>query len=225
MRKMISYPIDSASPGWPDNPTFSAEPFSSMENGDEANTYLLHLFNHFGTHMDAPNHYNAVGAKMCEFPIDTFLFEKPLLLDIPKNRGEKILPEDFQPYACELAACDLLLIRTGFESRRESDPEEYVWHGPAVGKDACKYLIENFGKNIKALAVDFLSLASPSDTVDGNEAHRYLCANYYEDNIFIIEDTRLSCINKEKLVRAAAVPLYMKGVDSSPVTAWVEEEE
>ena len=99
MRKLISYPIDKNAPGWPGNPSYEAQNYSSIEKGDSANTYILHLFNHFGTHMDAPNHFNDKGARMHTFPIDTFIYERPLLLDIPKGAGEKVTPADLIPYA------------------------------------------------------------------------------------------------------------------------------
>ena len=73
--------------------------------------------------------------------------------------------------------------------------------------------------------MDFISLASPADPADGNEAHRWMCGCYSEGNIFIIEDVKMSEILADKLQSAAAVPLFLTEVDSSPVTMWVEEEE
>ena len=225
MRKLISYPIDKNAPGWPGNPSYEAQNYSSIEKGDSANTYILHLFNHFGTHMDAPNHFNDKGARMHTFPIDTFIYERPLLLDIPKGAGEKVTPADLIPYADRIAASDLLLIRTGFEPMRAEDPKLYSENGPAVSCEAAKDLMEHFAGKLKALAMDFISLASPADPADGNEAHRWMCGCYSEGNIFIIEDVKMSEILADKLQSAAAVPLFLTEVDSSPVTMWVEEEE
>ena len=124
----------------------------------------------------------------------------------------------------QIAKCDLLMVRTGFEPYRESDPAFYAAEGPAYSCEACRYLAEHFVGSLKAVAMDFISLASPLDTADGDEAHRWMCGSYTDGNIFIIEDVKMSHINKDALKKAAAVPLYMHDVDSSPVTMWVEEE-
>ena len=184
---------------------------------------MLHLFNHFGTHMDAPKHFNDRGARMHTFPIDAFIYEKPLLLDIAKGAGEKITAEDLMPCADRIAAADLLLIRTGFDVQRSLDPKFYSENSPSVSTGAAKYLVQNFAGNLKAIALDFISLASPSDPADGDEAHRWMCGSYTDYSIFIIEDVKMSEIDKDRLVKAAAVPLYLMEADSSPVTMWVEE--
>lgn len=224
MRKLISHPIDPAGLGWPGDPTFTAEPYSAIAKGDVANTFILHLFNHFGTHMDAPKHYNDNGRLTIDFPLDTFFFSRPLLLDIPKGRAEKVMAADLEPYAESLSLCDFLMVRTGFEKMRTDDPLLYQNEGPAMSAEACKYLIENFRGKLRGLAVDFLSLASPLDTADGGQAHRWLCANYYPENIFIVEDVSMKDLDPARIKSAAVIPLFMRGVDSSPVTAWVEED-
>ena len=44
MRRLISYPISPDMPGWPGNPTYSAAPFESMEQGMADNTYTVTLY-------------------------------------------------------------------------------------------------------------------------------------------------------------------------------------
>ena len=90
--------------------------------------------------------------------------------------------------------------------------------------DAAKYLMEKYVGKIRAVALDFISLASPLYPEDGTEAHRWMCGQYCEGNIFIIEDVNMSCLEKDMIKSAAAIPLYLHGVDSSPVTMWVEED-
>lgn len=223
MRKLISYPIDQSAPGWPGNPKYSMESYTSINNGDTSNTYTIHLFNHFGTHMDAPKHFYDAGACIDSFPIDTFIYQKPVLLDIPKKAGEMVTSSDLEAYSAELSECDLLLIRTGFGKKRGEEPSLYAEQGPAISADAAKYLMEKYVGKIRAVALDFISLASPLYPEDGTEAHRWMCGQYCEGNIFIIEDVNMSCLEKDMIKSAAAIPLYLHGVDSSPVTMWVEE--
>lgn len=224
MRKIISYPISEKSPGWPGNPTYRTEQVTDIKKGDSANTYMIHLFNHFGTHLDAPLHFYEKGLPVCQLPIDEFIYEKPLLLDIPKQAGEKILVEELASYEEKLKTCDLLMIRTGFSKMRAENPQLYAQNGPAVSSSAARYLMENYAGQMKALALDFISLASYSDCVDGDQAHRYLCGKFHQGHICIIEDVNMDGLDGDGICRAQAIPLYLEGVDSSPVTMWVDME-
>lgn len=222
MRKRISYDIRFDMPSWPGDPTFSVQRCASLGAGDVANTYILHLFNHYGTHIDAPNHALAGGAKITDIPFDRFFYDRPLLLDIPKGDREKVTAADLAPYHSEIAQCDLLMIRTGYAAIRESEPARFKTVGPAVGSDGAKYLSEHFAGTLKAVAVDFLSLASPCDAADGHIAHDYLLGRYGADYICILEDVNMRGLPARGIQAAAAIPLFPEQVDSSPVTMWVE---
>ena len=53
----LSYLLDTRVPAWPGKPQLQLEPLMQLSKGDAANTSMLHLHNHIGTHYDAPNHY------------------------------------------------------------------------------------------------------------------------------------------------------------------------
>ena len=114
MYQILSYPIKEGQPTWPGNPTFSLEPHTSIAGGDTANTCTIHLFNHYGTHLDGPMHFYGKGISLDQVPFEHFFFHKPLLLDIPKEPGGKLMPEDLILYREYVKDADLLLIRTGF---------------------------------------------------------------------------------------------------------------
>ena len=159
MFKILSYPIKDGDPTWPGNPTCSLEPHTSIAKGDTANTATIHLFNHYGTHLDGPMHFNPNGISLDKVPVERFFYQKPLVIDVPKKAGEKILTEDLIPYKDQIAQADFLFLRTGFWKKRKSDPSVYENNGPAVGSAAATYLRENF-PNLKAIGLDFVSLAS-----------------------------------------------------------------
>ena len=146
----------------------------------------------------------------------------PVLVDIPKGAGEKIYTEDLRPYEQEIKGRDLLMIRTGFSRVRAENPQVYAQNGPALCSDAAKYLMENYADQLKAVALDFISLASYSDCVDGDLSHQYLCGKFHPGHICIIEDVNMEGLSQEQLVYAEALPLFLEGVDSSPVTMWVK---
>ncbi|MFT4006529.1 MAG: cyclase family protein [Lacrimispora sp.] len=219
MNYLLSYPVKKGDPTWPGNPTFELTANTSISHGDAANTAMIHLFNHYGTHIDGPLHFYSGGLPLYRLPLERFLYEKPFLAHIPKGPEEKIEPEDLSPYEKEIEDSDLLLIRTGFWKIREEDPKTYENHGPAVSSRTAKYLVERF-PNLKAIALDFVSLASYSDSADGDLAHQYMLGMYHDYFICIIEDVNLSHAPSGRLISAAAIPLMIEGIDSSPVTMW-----
>lgn len=74
--------------------------------------------------------------------------------------------------------------------------------------------------DLKSIALDFVSLASYSDPADGDLAHQYMLGMYHDHFICIIEDVNLSQAPSGRLISAAAIPLMIEGIDSSPVTMW-----
>lgn len=221
MYQLLSYPISGNQPTWPGNPTFRIEPHTSIDRGNTANTYTIHLFNHYGTHIDGPKHFYDKGISLDKVPFEQFFFQKPLLVDIPKEPGEKIRCQDIIPFTNEIETADLLLIRTGFWRRRREQPKVYENNGPAVSSDAAKYLQDHLS-HLKAIALDFVSLASYSDSTDGDLAHQIMLGMYHNHYICIIEDVNMEGLPAGFLKMAAAIPLVIEGIDSSPVTMWAE---
>lgn len=221
MATLLSYPIIKGAPTWPGNPTISFTPCESMANGDAANTCTIHLFNHFSTHMDAPRHFVREGLAIAQVPFDRFSFHHPLLLDIPMKPAQVITPQDLAPYQETIAQCDLLMLHTGMGKLRQTDPETYSARGPAVGSPCARWLMDTF-PHLKGLALDFISLASYAHGEDGPVAHRLMLGEEHDHYVLIIEDANLSALDAHSLGRIYAIPLLIEGVDSSPVTMWME---
>jgi kynurenine formamidase len=236
MYKFISYPVTDSVPAWPGNPQLRLERQAQMSKGDVCNTCMISIFNHNGTHYDAPNHFISGGLQISKLPQDRFIFEHPILIDIPKTNCEKIMPCDLYPAADQISKCDLLMLRTGFSRYRggdKADIKRFEECSPAIASSCSQYLVSNF-KNLKAVAVDFISIASFSDQEDGNLTHQILLGgsgslantDKNENGNFIcaIEDVNMADINAEKLKRVFCLPLMVAGVDSAPVTMIAEEE-
>lgn len=219
--QLLSYPLDVKDPGFPGEPTLTYDICTSTGQGDVYNSAIIHLFNHFGTHFDAPKHFNPNGLSITELPLTYFIYEKPLLLDLPKSAGSLIEPEDLAPYLMQLKQADCLLIRTGLEQLRAEDPQQYAANGGAVSIQAAKYLIDH-ASNLKAIGFDFISLASPANPDHGVEAHQVMLGMYKDNFICIIEDMKLSQLNNKNLKRVLAMPLLVKGIDSAQVTVLAE---
>jgi len=94
------------------------------------NTSFIDAFVHTGTHVDTAFHVSKNGPKLGSFKIEDFVFEKPLVLSIPKDNFEHIEVADLEPYTDQLMRSDLLLVYTGFSQYRNTDPERYMTKQP-----------------------------------------------------------------------------------------------
>lgn len=221
MTELLSYPIKQGEATWPGNPSVSFTPFESMEKGNLANTGTIHLFNHYGTHMDAPYHFVRDGLKIAEVPFERFIFKHPLLLDVKMEPEQMIEVENLESYAQLIGHCDLLMLRTGMGKIRDSEPEIYSAHGPAVSSVCSRWLMDNF-PNLKAVALDFVSLASYAHPEDGPLTHRIMLGQEHDHYVLIIEDVNMKELRPDKLGKIYAIPLLIEGIDSCPVTMWME---
>ncbi len=218
-------PNDGAFPG---EPILTVEPDSvRSEEGKPFNSYMMHLPNHFATHMDGPHHFNSTGTNFADLPIEKFAYEghEVLVVDLPHRNGpaEVVTKEDLEPYADALADKRLLLIRTGFEELKHTDPDTYTNRGVSLHPDLCKWLNEEFPK-LDCLGMDWLSVASPTNDY-GPEAHHWLLGNYTDHVICAIEDMALQALGDKKIRCVTLGPLRVAEVDSAPVNvmAWVED--
>jgi arylformamidase len=217
----LSYEIREHGPGWPGDPRYTWEQVMSIGNGDFANLGILHLCDHFGSHLDAPNHFNDAGRKIAHVPLERFIYERPRLVDVPKTERALISRAELEAHDDTVRDADLLLIRTGWGSVRARDPDRYPSEGPGVSPEACEYLIEQ--PQLKAIALDTSSLASYHHRdPEGVLAHRILCGVGRDDRyVIIIEDIDLS-IYPAAAERVYAIPLFPEGSDSSPCTVFAE---
>ncbi len=221
MYTRLSYEMRAGDPGWPGHYKMKIEPYSQIDDGKNANIYLMTMLNHFGSHMDGPRHFNNDGPRLAEMPLDTFIYHKPLLLDIPKGRSEQVTAADLQPHADRIGQADLLMIRSGFAVERERNPKLYSEEGPSVSSEAALYLMDHFA-NLKAIAMDWVSLATPVYGADGVLAHQYLLGKHHDHYICIIEDLNFTGVDAAKLKSVWSIPLFIEQVDSSPVTVIAE---
>lgn len=217
MYKRLSHTLNTRDHAFPGAPTLQIEPFESMQKGDELNTFNLRLFNHFGTHMDGPFHFNGKGKQLWQMELSTFIFERPLLIDVPKGSGGKIEPEDLLPFDEAIRRADGLFIRSGYAAVRASDNQAYSEKGPAVSLAAAQLIVDRY-QNLKAVGMDWISLGSPLYPEEGVKAHQIMLGQTGADPVLIIEDIDLSGIDPQALEQMFVLPLFVEGIDSAPVT-------
>lgn len=218
----LSHVLDPNDVAWPGEPVISIEQDTHLsETGKPFNSHLISLPNHFGTHMDGPRHFNTEGVPFDELPIEKFAYlgEEILLVDLPHRNGpdEIVTKEDLEPFAGDLKGKRLLLIRTGFEEKRTSDPHMYQNNGVSLHSGLSKWLCEEFPE-LDCIGMDWMSIAAPTND-HGPEAHRWLLGNYSDHIIVGIEDMSMKAIGDKTIKLVTLGPLRIKGVDSSQVNA------
>lgn len=214
---LLSHKLSVATPSYDMGPGLEIKPFKQIERGDSSNSYFVSFLNHLGTHVDAPLHFDPRGRPIAGFGVDFFVFERPVLVDIPKGVGELITADELRSLYGEIRDADLLMIRTGFQRFRESDVETFSRRGPCLSDGAARYIVEELPK-LRAVGVDAISISSPMRREEGRAAHRTLLVGR---DFLIIEDMDL--MDKPSNIRRVFVmPLLIEGVDSAPCMVLAE---
>jgi arylformamidase len=199
----------------------SLERVYDLSLGDTCNSFYFRSSNHCGTHVDGPWHFNAAGRKISDYDINELVFYRPAILDVPMEPAHLIEPGDLLGITGLDRKCDILLLRTGFGKYR-SEPKKYVEDAPGFSRAAADYVLREL-PDLRALAVDFISLAALKHMEEGCEAHRVFlgCPGYSDRTVLLIEDASLP---QDLGVpgRIILAPWFFEGLDSSPCTLLAE---
>lgn len=150
---------------------------------------------HTGTHIDGPMHMLAGGAKLLEFPLDTF-FGPGVLVDV---RGKDTIDASVLS-GVHLKQGSIVLLYTGFDEH---------YHTPQYFVDFPE-LTEDFGANIIASGASMVGVDSASPDRDPFLVHKQLLGK----NVLIIENlTNLSALVGKRF-EVIALPLRLDA-DSS----------
>lgn len=210
----LSYDISNKTPLYPGISPVSIKQEKGQRRGDSCNTYRISFSNHAGTHIDGPKHFFHTSRAIADYPIDAFVFERPHIIDCRKEAAGVIGKIDLER-AIRLNNFDILIIKTGFSRYRESDKMRYAYRNPYLSPDAAEFLRNEY-RNMKALGIDCISIASRVNREAGRKVHSILLGKGKRPGpVFIIEDMRIPG-NVRKLDRVIAVPMLFKGIDSAP---------
>jgi arylformamidase len=216
----LSHVLDEHQPNWPDSPGLSVEPVQRIANGDNANTNVLHMYTHYGTHVDVPWHFLADGPRLDHYGLEQFVYERPAVVDLPLGPDQLVQPADLARLAPDIARADAIVIRSGFEAHR--DEIGYQQHGPGFSAAAARHLREHH-PDVKAILLDWLSLCALQCVDEGMEAHRTLLRPDAAGRVCLIfEDVKVSALAGQVPKRILALPLFIRDLDGSPCTVVAE---
>ncbi len=208
----LSHFIHTKTPIYPAAPPVEIAAHRLVCEGGKYNSYAVRMFNHCGTHVDAPQHVYDEGPALCEFALEDFMFARPCLVPIPMEDTGLIGREHLTAVLAAGGEWDLVIIRTGFGVHREDDPDRYATRNPGLSADGAHWLVENLPR-LRAVGVDTISVTAGGSLEEGWRAHRILL-NPENRRRLVIEDMWLPD-DLPPLRRVWAIPLIVEGVDSS----------
>jgi kynurenine formamidase len=214
--KTISYPLTHQAPVHKGLLSPSIQPNSQISDGEDYNSYLIHVENHSGTHVDAPAHFLNNGKRIADYHPDELIFTHPLIINCPKTDNELITPDDLS--RVNLDGVDCLFFRTGFGKYRNQDTERYLTQNPGVSPELVALIRENF-PSIHCLGIDTISISSYQKGDLGIKAHLNAFLEGLGEPLLLVEDLNLEVLEDlDQVQEVLLIPWQIVGVDSAPCT-------
>jgi len=205
----ISLTITPDMPTWPGDPHPKLTSLARISDGELANVTHLSLSAHTGTHIDAPWHFLANGARLESIPLE-ILIGRVYVIEIPQVAI--ITANDLRSAEVPTDARRVLLkTRNGdfWERGENTFQTEFV----AIAPDAAAWLVE---RGIQLIGIDYLSVAPFNDP---QPTHQILL----RAGIVIVEGLNLSQVTTGQYT-LYCLPLKFDGIDGAPVRAILIEE-
>jgi kynurenine formamidase len=210
----LGFPLVENAPSPPAIPTVELSPFMSMP-ADEANVTLIKLTSHTGTHLDTPGHVIQDGLRLTDFQPADFIFDHPIVLDLPLGDGAIVQPQQLAPFVDQGQAADLLLFRFGYGPVRRVDPRRFSTQAPGFGVESAAFLREKFPR-LRALGMDVPSLSTIASLETTFQAHHALLGGAGR-RFLVIEDMNLEQ-DLSGLSAVIVAPLLVDRIDGGPCT-------
>lgn len=211
----LSYEMDEHTPAYGGGRGLELARTTAIAEGDTANTVLLSMPNHLGTHVDAPSHFFDGAPTLSDYPSEEWIFRHPVLVDTEVESGHLVEPDHLS--SAISGDADIVLIRTG-HGRLRGTPE--FWEaGPGLSADLGRWLRRE-RPAVRAVGMDLISVTTRLNREAGRAAHRaFLDPNEPGKPIRLVEDMRLLDCPLE-LNQVVVSPLRLRGGDGAPVTVF-----
>lgn len=218
----LTHELDSQAPYWPEGSAqspFHATVVATFEH-DGYSARKLEMPEHFGTHMDAPAHFDAKGATVDQIPAERLLLAA-VVVDVSEavksDPDYCVTPADIEKWEKvhgPIPAGSMILVRTGWAERWPSQARymnqdaQGVLHFPGFSVEAAQYLLAR--AHPAAIGIDTASLDyGPSKHFEVH--HLTMSAGLYHlENV----------ANLDQLPATGAVvtalPLKLRGGSGSP---------
>lgn len=153
----LTHPLDARSPYWPEGAPQSPFHASVVSTYDHGGYFarVVTLPEHFGTHMDAPAHFDPKGLTVDQIPVWKFL-RPAVVVDVSEkvksNSDYRVTAQDIQDWEKvhgPIPKESVVFFRTGWAERWPSQKNymnqdsQGVLHFPGLSVEAARFLIEH----------------------------------------------------------------------------------
>jgi kynurenine formamidase len=207
----LSHPIDAETQVYPGDPVPRLSPATTIDR-DGYNVLHVSMGSQTGTHVDAPYHFLADGARIDAMDLSMFL-APAMVVDVRGLAPRSTISwSQLEPSVARITDGSILVVHTGW-SRHWCSPA-YLDH-PYLGRDAAKGIV---AVGIRTVAIDAMSVDEtppPGGEPDSYAAHDVLlgagCA--------IVENlTNLEAVDFDEPL-LSVLPIRLADADGAPVRA------
>lgn len=194
-------------------------PWKNHEKGDAFNTYMILVFEHAGTHVDAPIHLGGVkGQAVHDVPLCNWMGEAFVLDMTHKKEKEYVIIDEIKDWESrygQISRCSVVLFNFGWDKKWTSnygvENQIYLKDNPGISEEVAEYLVS---KEVKIVGGDIPTIDSDADPLE--KAHKVLLPA----GVLIIENlTNLEFLPATGSFIVAA-PLKIKDGTGCPVRAF-----
>ena len=208
----LSVPLRTGMTVFPGDPDVEISPALVLDP-DGVNVLRVHIGSQSGTHVDAPFHVLADGARLDELPLDRFI-GPAVVADLRHLDGDVPIGSDaLEPVRGSLRPGTVLLLHTGW-SRHFGDYPRYRAH-PWLTPDAARAVVDS---GVRTVGIDALNIdATPEDLARIRfDAHVEILG---VDGVIIENLTNLEAVSTLRDPIVSVLPLHLLGADGAPVRA------
>jgi len=200
----LTLPISSAMVTWPGDPPVRVEPRLRIASGQPANVSELCFGSHTGTHVDPPYHFDELGLKLDQLPLDLLIGRA--WVHCHQAQGD-IDVADLQNHVPEGTL--RLLLKTANSQLWHRDRQAFSHDFVTLTVGAARWIVQ---QGIRLLGVDYLSVERPASV--GNLVHHTLLGA----GVVIAEGLDLSSV-QTGWYNFYCLPLKVTGGDGAPARA------
>lgn len=190
---------------WPGDTPFEFQLNWTKQQSGSVNVGQITTSAHIGTHIDAPFHFDELGKKVHELPLENYIVDA-IVIDVS---GQDVISRA-SLQGVDTASAKAVLFRTSAWQERTVFPEEI----PTFEVEVVEWMVE---KGIVLFGVDLPSVDFVSSK-DLPMHHALGTAGRYILEGLVLDDLA------EGLYRLIALPLKIEGADGSPVRAVLIED-
>ena len=192
--------------------------WKSHARGDAFNTFMVLVFEHAGTHVDAPVHLGGVGGPGLDgIPAEAWMGELVVLGFRGKGEGKAVTVEEVREWEAvhgDIEEETIVLFDFGWAERwtTERGVENQPYHGdnPGLSEEAAAYLAD---KGVKLVGGDVPTIDVGSDPVE--PAHRVLLPR----GVLVLENAANLGEVPPRGAFFVGLPLRIRGGTGFPVRA------